>query len=993
MISVAVRALKALCVAAWLLCVWVGAASEAHARDDIKLRYETITTPHFEVHYFTERRALALRTAYLCEEAHQVLSPLLAWAPAARTHVVIEDKVDTANGSANVYGRNTIRIYGMPPEPEGVLGYFDDWLRILVYHEYVHILHLDTTLGISPYINLIIGKQLNPNQSLPRWLIEGLAVHYESARTGTGRIHSSLYRMWLRAEALGNKLFDLGQITGSPAQWPFGSAAYLYGAYFVDWIAQRHGDEFFVKHNRLYGSRLIPYSMNQASKSIAGESFDEMWPMWTAYAKAQAVAESVAVRAMGETPVELITDEGGGSGYARRRPNHNAMSFLKDSLRQNATFAQVSTKSGDPTIKTYFRVDAPAGAGSWDPTGRYFIYSRTMVGRDVYRFNDLFAWDSERRQEVRLTSFERATAPTISPDGKWLAYARVVDGTMELVERRFDTTGPAGPERVLVTGKAHAWQDEQHWQQISTPVYSPDSQRIIFSWWRGDLRQRDLWSYDRAQKDASKRLSPLMRDQAMDIDPSFGPDGLLYFSSDRTGIYNVYAMDINTRQTWQLTNVLMGLSSPQVSEDGRWIYATTYGSKGYDLARVARPALPDAQAPESSRVAVWRRYPEVNTSDWEIEDYSPSTWLRPLFFIPNVALLTTGAGFGGVISSQDPVGRHLYELNANIFKAPDEAKWRPSVGLSYQYGGLPISLGFYGAYNEYLNASGLIANGRPSPFPERQALGRVSIGYPIQSFDDSLSLSLSYSVDHRTYAAGEPVIDYDPGAPDPRQPELGWFNQLRLDINYSDLERYAYSVSTSEGVDLGLSVSIQTPALGSDYTALSASYSAFFFKEAPWHDRHVFTIGALGGFIETTFRGRSTYGLGGQTPQNVLSSLIFQTPTGGIVVRGYDPFVQSGNQYFWANAEYRFPLWDLEQGFSTVPLFFRQLKGRVFTDVGSAYDGFLADADLLMGVGAEVQLAVTLGYYLGGSLRLGYARGLDPELGKNDFYLLFGGGY
>ena len=985
-----------------ILALWVALAlsvaalapRHAQARDDAALRYETITTPHFEVHYFSERRDLALRTAQLCEEAHQVLSPLLAWTPASRTHVIIEDKVDTANGSANVYGRNVIRIFGMPPEPEGVLGYYDDWLRILVYHEYVHILHLDTTLGVAPYINLLIGKQINPNQALPRWFIEGLAVHYESARTGTGRIHSSLYRMWLRAEALSGRTFDLGQITGAPAQWPFGSAAYLYGAYFVSWIAQRHGDEFLTRFNALYGSRLIPYSMNQAASELVGESFDQMWPQWTAHAKGQALAEYVAVQAAGRTPLERITREGGGTGWPRRRPGHHAMTFMRDSLREHATFSEVSTLATDPTLaREHLRVDQPAGAGAWTPSGRHWIYSRTMVTRDVYRFNDLFAWDSQTRQEVRLTRFERARDPAISPDGKRLAYVRVVDGTMELVERALDVAGPAGPARVLLSGKAHPWHDERHWQQISTPVYSPDGRSLIVSWWRSDLRQRDLWRLRLDEPGDDPGPEPLMRDEAMDLDPSFGPDGLLYFSSDRDGIYNIYAMDLQTRQTWRLTQELYGLYSPQVSQDGRWIYVTAYGPRGYDLARLAHPGLPKAQAAPSQRVSSWRRFPPVDTSAWTIQDYAPSRWLAPLFFAPDVAVLTTGAGLGGGVTGYDPVGRHAYQLAAGVARAPDLAQWRPSVGLAYEYGGLPLTLSASASYNEYVNLGGLRLNDVLTPFPERRAAARVALGYPILSFDDALTLSLSYAVDHRTYAGGQPVRDLDPGSPRPVEPELGWFNQLTLEVRFSDLDRYAYSISTSEGVELGLQLSLQAPALGSDYTSIGATWSGRLFKEAPWHERHVFTAGLVGGFIETDFRTRRTFALGGQTPQNVLSSLLFQTPTGGLVVRGYDPVAQVGNHYLWLNAEYRFPVWDVEQGFSTLPLFIRQLKGRLFADAGSAYDGFVADADLLVGVGAEVQLSLVVGYYLSGSLRLGYARGLDPELGRDDLYVLFGGGF
>ena len=61
-------------------------------------------------------------------------------------------------------------------------------------------------------------------------------------------------------------------------------------------------------------------------------------------------------------------------------------------------------------------------------------------------------------------------------------------------------------------------------------------------------------------------------------------------------------------------------------------------------------------------------------------------------------------------------------------------------------------------------------------------------------------------------------------------------------------------------------------------------------------------------------------------------------------------------------------------------------------DQGAAYDGFLADARLLTGFGAELLLESVFAYYLFGNLRLGYARGLGPD-GIHEVYALFGGGF
>ena len=226
---------------AGFLALFVLTPCRAQAVDDPSLDYYTIETPNFYVHYYSGLEDFAWRVALNCEEAHQVLSPLLDWMPATKTHVNVIDRVDSANGSATTYGRNRMTIYAMPPEADSVLGFYDDWIRVLVYHEYVHILHIDTVLGISPYLNIILGKQLSPNQTLPRWYTEGIATYHESYRTRGGRVKGTTWNMWSRTAALEGRLFDLGATTGIPVEWPGGTAAYLYGSLFIEYVAEKHG--------------------------------------------------------------------------------------------------------------------------------------------------------------------------------------------------------------------------------------------------------------------------------------------------------------------------------------------------------------------------------------------------------------------------------------------------------------------------------------------------------------------------------------------------------------------------------------------------------------------------------------------------------------------------------------------------------------------------------------------------------------------------------
>src|SRR5206468_3055449 len=109
----------------------------------------------------------------------------------------------------------------------------------------------------------------------------------------------------------------------------------------------------------------------------------------------------------------------------------------------------------------------------------------------------------------------------------------------------------------------------------------------------------------------SGALRRLTADRALDVDPRYSPDGrYLYFCSDRTGVYNLYAFEVESGRLWQVTNVVGGVFDPAISPDGRQAVYVGFVADGWRLERIDldparwRPARepllerPDSIAPE-----------------------------------------------------------------------------------------------------------------------------------------------------------------------------------------------------------------------------------------------------------------------------------------------------------------------------------------------------------------------------------------------------------
>jgi outer membrane protein assembly factor BamA len=116
-------------------------------------------------------------------------------------------------------------------------------------------------------------------------------------------------------------------------------------------------------------------------------------------------------------------------------------------------------------------------------------------------------------------------------------------------------------------------------------------------------------------------------------------------------------------------------------------------------------------------------------------------------------------------------------------------------------------------------------------------------------------------------------------------------------------------------------------------------------------------------------------------------------------VRGYETGVLRGDSAALASLEYRFPLWQIERGPATYPIFFNRLLGDVFYDTASAWNHngggrAFRDGNTISSAGAEVGLDLVLGFFAPLRYRVGAAYRFDePDKGSVGFYVTLGSSF
>jgi hypothetical protein len=217
----------------------------AHAKFDPAFTWTTLETQHFYIHFHQGEEEIAKRAAVIAEDVHDRLVPRIKWDPKGRTHVVLVDAMDESNGLTTPFPYNHITLF--ITQPVGGPGFgttsYDEWMRLLITHEYTHILHLDMVHGATDVLQYIFGRLYFPNLFEPVWMIEGLATYEETEQTSGGRGRSPGAEMIIRMAVLEDKFPRLSQASVFPHFWPSGQVPYHYGEGFTRYIAETYGRE------------------------------------------------------------------------------------------------------------------------------------------------------------------------------------------------------------------------------------------------------------------------------------------------------------------------------------------------------------------------------------------------------------------------------------------------------------------------------------------------------------------------------------------------------------------------------------------------------------------------------------------------------------------------------------------------------------------------------------------------------------------------------
>ncbi|HUP45055.1 MAG TPA: LpqB family beta-propeller domain-containing protein [Thermoanaerobaculia bacterium] len=929
--------------------------------------WRTITTDHFFIHFHQGEEELARRAAAIAEQAHRDLVPIVGWESAERTHLILTDHVDVANGSATPFPMNRMEIYVSAPgaDPSSPIEYYDDWLNLVITHEYAHILHLDQARGFAGAWRSVFGREIFlgfPNLWSPLWLTEGLATLLESELTDAGRLKGTYVDMVLRTAAIEGRFASEAQASGLSPFWPAGGARYFYGSKFLSWLSRKHGADKLRQYINEYSGNILPFRVNATAKDVYGTSIRSLWREWSDEQQAAYRAEGDALGPL--TARKRITGTGYETKYPILSPDGTRLAYTHEGPFERPTIRVRDLGTGRD-IATH-RVNN-GSALSWSPDGKHIAYSQLEIVGSTALLSDLYVWEIGGGTR-RLTRGARLEDPSFTPDGASLIAVENRAGRNRIVE----VTIAGGSIRPLITPAGYI--------QFSEPAVSHDGRRIAVAQW--DAARIDIVVYDRATGRRITNVTGSLQ-RSTNASPRFSRDDrTIWFSSDLTGIPNLFAAGPGGIS--RLTNVYGGALYP-TSNDGRRFYFSDYSSIGFDIAAFDAGPAHDIRP---RRLAATVAGPPEPVANLESEPYSAWRSIRPRWWFP---IFSVGAGagdrteltIGTSTSGGDVLGFHTYMAAAALttFDGSSDAHY----SLIYSYDRLypTITLGAFRFDEDIVN----VRSG-DDVFTYTDTTQRLiaQITFPYRRYRWRTAAWAGFLRDDID-ASRSSEVDFN----DPAQFDIfrGTLQGIRAGASFDNTQRYAFSIAPENGVSFRVDHENLSRAVGSDASLQQwrgdlRGYLTIPYRRSPL-GRHVLTGRLAGAHTSGAFVFQRDLRVGGVDDIGYPNLDIRELP-----VRGYANGTLRGDRAAIGSVEYLFPLWEIDRGPTTWPLFFNRLLGSLFMDAGRVWPG----GDTIAAAGAEAGLDFHLGHVLPLRYRIGVAYPLrDPGKGELTFYAALSSGF
>lgn len=908
--------------------------------------WETVESEHFSITFPQHDQQIAFKLIDIAEHYYPIMTKRMGWEPARKTYILISNATDDTNAETTTYYYNHIVIFTVPPDAYSSIINYDDWLKMIFVHEYTHVLHLDQTRGFFGFLNRIFGRILFVNMIEPDWFIEGYAVYNESTLTSAGRDNGSYYNTILRTQALHNALPSIEQGDGMPSKWPFGEYPYIYGGKFLQYLANQYSDKALADYSEQY--TYLPLFLNTDAKLVFNKkSFLSLWKDWQTTVRINSMIKALSVIFAGTTGAKQIT----GIGAYTRGPvwdaNGKGIFYTSYNGKSQMGIFYTDLKNN----KHRFVVRRNSGFSN-SICQHYLFFAQDEFFDNFYLYNDLYELDMQSNKVRRLTYGLRVHGADASSDCTKIVFASNTSNSSELM--LYHIADP-GFITTIATIKGSG--------QFLNPRWSWNGKYIAVT-----IKDNTGNSSIKIMDRQGQIITTVISNSYLNLFPSWSrDDNFVIFSSDMSGIANLYAYSLTEQTLYQVTNVISGAYESQISPDNKIIVFTAYDNSGFNVYEMPfSPATFKQLNPENEFIV--QEVEHYNNVAVIKKQYSPFSTLKPTWWLPTVSLSSDAYSFEVYTAGSDLLEHHAYTLQVGYTAYPT-AKWRPGFSVSYDNKSFPPNIGISGSMLPYIAMTYTDPiNGKRHSYIQQDNSIAISVTYPINHVRYVQSLGGGYQ-----YSYIKSLIELPSYITN--QPFSGVLTGLFVNYSIDTTSMYNTSISKENGVYFNTYFEKDLSEFGSDRD-IFLSNSIIKGYIPGFSTNHVIYIKGVYGIVSGVSQYESMFSIGGTQGQYLTNNYT------NIAVRGYPSGWLIGTQLYALSLEYRCPVGIIDRGISTLPFYLDKISIFPFLDLGSNIKNTITST------GVELNLDTYIGYLFPFRFTIGYAYAYNIYPASAFYFLL-----
>ncbi len=532
-------------------------------QDPASIRWRQINTVNFQLIYPEDFEAQAQRVAFIFEKVYEYAAENLQQRP-RKISVVFHTHTVESNGLV-AWAPKRVEFFTTPNQQI----YSQDWLEQLAIHEFTHVMQMDRVQEELPRIlPLLLGEQAAAvvvGAYLPFWLLEGDAVTNETAfsESGRGRLPSFLMEdkafLLEKGDCSLNKAY-LGSYKDYVPNY------YRLGYWLVGKTKEKYGNGIW--NRAISEAARRPFSLspvNSVLKKETGLNLDRLYKQVFSELKGeweQQIEEARPVDYPHVSPAKKVF-----TSYLYGRQYQGSYYTLRESLDDIPRIVRIDGKKKEQVLYSpgfLFK-------GSFSGEKKLLIWSENQP--DIrWSHSDrsvIVVFDTETGKLKKFRTDNKVFAPKISPDLKYFAAVEI-----DVQNRHFLSVFD------LETGQRLEKYSTPDNQLFFTPCWNEKSDRLFF------IALNQNGKYLASWKVGEETHETLTRASFADVKNPFFDQDRIYFSGSFSGIDNIYAIDLEDKDKYQLTSVKFGADYPSVSDDGKEIIFSNYSSDGFALSRL-----------------------------------------------------------------------------------------------------------------------------------------------------------------------------------------------------------------------------------------------------------------------------------------------------------------------------------------------------------------------------------------------------------------------